>query len=101
MEKINIQKKCIIQVCVNERDPGKAACGNRGSFEIYKKIKDFVISNNLINEVMIMRTGCMWGCNVGPNIMVHRDGKIHAYKGVTEKDADNIIELHIRQYGKE
>ncbi|HEX7899032.1 MAG TPA: (2Fe-2S) ferredoxin domain-containing protein [Planctomycetota bacterium] len=78
----------LILVCCNERQPGEAACANRGSGEFQKKLKEYAKSKGLQGKVRVSRSLCLGLCEKGPNICVMPDNVWHA--GVTEKDLEEI-----------
>ena len=63
-----------IFVCVNEREPGKAACGNRGSVALFKELKARMRELKLNKEIRVTRTRCLGLCEVGPNVAVYPEG---------------------------
>lgn len=78
----------ILFVCCNERDPGEAACGNRGSIEFHRKLKEYAKSRNLQGRLRVSRALCLGLCAVGPNVCVMPENVW--YRGVTEKDLEEI-----------
>jgi (2Fe-2S) ferredoxin len=78
----------LILVCCNERQPGEAACANRGSGEFQKKLKEYAKSKGLQGKVRVSRSLCLGLCEKGPNVCVMPDNVWHA--GVTEQDLDEI-----------
>lgn len=78
----------ILFVCCNERGPGEDACGNRGSAELQKKLKEYTKSRNLKGRVRVSRAMCLGMCAVGPNVCVMPENIW--YRGVTEADLEEI-----------
>lgn len=78
----------IILVCCNEREPGEAACANRGSGEFQKKLKDYAKSKGLQGRLRVSRSLCLGLCEKGPNVCVMPDNVWHS--AVTEKDLEEI-----------
>lgn len=83
----------LILVCCNQRDPGEAACANRGSVELHKAMKDFVKSRGLQNRVRVTRSLCLGLCEKGPNVCIMPD-QIW-YHGVKPGDVPAILERHV------
>jgi (2Fe-2S) ferredoxin len=77
----------IIFVCANQRDPGEAACLNRGSGEFQKQLKEYQKSKN-IKGLRVSRSLCLGLCEKGPNICIMPENVW--YTGVTPKDLDEI-----------
>ncbi|HXG61324.1 MAG TPA: (2Fe-2S) ferredoxin domain-containing protein [Planctomycetota bacterium] len=78
----------ILFVCCNERGPGEDACGNRGSLELQKKLKEYAKSRNLQGRVRVSRAMCLGLCAVGPNVCVMPENVW--YRRVTEADLPEI-----------
>lgn len=78
----------ILFVCCNEREKGEAACANRGSAELQKKLKDYMKSKGLQDRVRVARSLCLGLCAQGPNLCVMPENVW--YSGVTEQDLDAI-----------
>ncbi|MBI5365606.1 MAG: (2Fe-2S) ferredoxin domain-containing protein [Planctomycetes bacterium] len=79
----------LILVCTNEREPGRAACGLRGSAALLERLKACVKENGLSRQVRVTRSGCLDLCEVGPVVAVTPDQR--CYTGVTPADLDRII----------
>ena len=77
----------IIFVCANQKDPGEAACANRGSAEYQKQLKEYMKSKS-IKGLRVSRSLCLGLCEKGPNICIMPDNVW--YTGVTAKDLDEI-----------
>jgi (2Fe-2S) ferredoxin len=78
----------IILVCCNQREPGEAACANRGSVELQKKLKEAVKSKGLQGRCRVSKSLCLGLCDVGPNLCVMPENVWHT--GVTEGDLEEI-----------
>ena len=80
-----------IFVCVNERQEiNKSACSKVSGFEIFRKLKEAVLSRGL--NVWVTKTGCMGFCNdVGATVVIYPDKKI--FTQVKEEDVENILEF--------
>lgn len=76
-------------VCCNEREPGEAACANRGSTSIHQKLKALVKEKGLKGRVRVVRSGCLDLCSVGPNLCIQPDNVWLNH--VTENDLPRII----------
>lgn len=78
----------ILFVCCNEREPGEAACANRGSAALQENLKAYMKSKNLKGRMRISRAMCFGLCDVGPNICVYPENVW--YTGVTSADLEAI-----------
>ena len=59
--------------CCNERDPGEAACANRGARDLQAALKQHVKDRNLKHKIRVMRSTCMDLCAEGPNVCIQPD----------------------------
>lgn len=76
-----------IWVCVNQREPGEAACANRGSAEYQKELKEHMKSVHA-RGLRVSRSLCLGLCEKGPNICIMPENVW--YTGVTPKDLDGL-----------
>ena len=79
--------------CCNERDPGEAACANRGARALQEKLKAWVKANGYKKEIRVMKSSCMDQCALGPTVCIQPDNVW--YFGVTEEDLETIKEKWI------
>ena len=84
----------MIFVCCNEREPGEAACANRGSVELHKTLKEYVKSKGLKDRLRVTRSLCLGQCEKGPNICVMPDNVW--YHDVKTADIPAIIDRHVK-----
>ena len=89
----------VLFVCCNERDPGEAACANRGSRELQEKLKSYMKSKNLKGRCRVSRAMCFGLCDVGPNVCVMPENVW--YTGVTPSDLEEIQRKWIDSMVKE
>ena len=82
-----------IFVCINEREAGKAACGNRGSRALFQWLKQKMRDRGLNKEIRVSRTKCLGLCEYGPNIAVYPEGSW--YTAVKEEDLPEILRKHV------
>ena len=54
-----------IFVCCNEREPGEAACANRGSRELREQLKQYVKEKGLKAKIRVTRSLCLDLCAQG------------------------------------
>lgn len=82
-------------VCVGPR------CATRGSSEIYERVRESIARQGMArskdapvskNRVSLIRTGCLFPCNLGPMIVVHPGDTW--YCSVTPEMVDEIVEQH-------
>ena len=76
--------------CCNERDPGEAACANRGARVLQEKLKAYVKARGLKSKIRVMRSSCMDICAKGPNVCVQPENIW--YHDVKEEDLEALIE---------
>jgi (2Fe-2S) ferredoxin len=81
-------------VCVNARPPGnpKGSCGEKGSQQLFERLKELLKQRGLDERVMVNRTYCLKHCSRGPVIAVQPDNAWYA--GVAQGDLDEICEVH-------
>src|SRR5512133_779041 len=75
-----------VLVCV---DP---ACLKKGAHEIMDALQDEFVAQGLIDEIQVLETSRIGGCDNGPEIMVYPEG-IH-YVGLTPDDIPYLVEEH-------
>jgi (2Fe-2S) ferredoxin len=78
----------IIFVCCNEREPGEAACANRGSRALQEELKAYMKSKNLKGRCRVSRSLCLGLCDVGPNLCIMPENVW--YRGVRPEDLAEI-----------
>src|SRR3989338_835242 len=80
-----------IFVCVNVREGEKDHCSKVGGHEVFKKIKEFVMSRGLAGRVWVTKTGCQGFCNpIGTTITIYPEQKI--FKEVKLEEVDKLLE---------
>lgn len=87
---------CIF-VCTNNRGTAEGvriSCGVQGAEELRIRLKAACKTHGVQESVRVHSSGCMEGCEIGPNILVYPDGTL--YTGVTLEDVDTLIDRHIR-----
>lgn len=85
------QHRKLVLVCVNQRDDGRECCADKGSAELYEKLKAAIKS--VYPDVRVSRTYCLGNCQSGATVAIMPD---NVYFGeVTEKD----IEVIVKQIG--
>lgn len=88
-----------IFVCTNFREgEGAICCKNGGSEPIYKKLKEYVKTNNLTAAVKITQSKCFSMCADGPNMVIYPE-QIW-YNRVKSEDIDEIIKKFIDPFKK-
>lgn len=81
-------------VCVNSRPPGnpKGSCGEKGSQELFERLKEMLKERALDGRVMLNRTYCLKHCSRGPVVAVQPDNAWYA--GVAPADLAEICDVH-------
>lgn len=85
--------ECLILVCTNLKEDGRACCAARGSEEIRVALAGAVDACGLKGRVRVSRTGCLGRCSEGPNVMVFPEGAWYA--GVSHGGLSEIIGRHV------
>ena len=82
------QHKKLVLVCVNEREDGSNCCGQKGSLELYHKLKTAVKA--AVSGVRVSRCLCLGNCESGMTVALMPE---NVYLGeVTEADIPAIVE---------
>lgn len=84
----------VILVCCNEREPGEAACANRGSAEIQKQLKAYAKEKGISKRCRVSRAMCLGICEEGPNVCVMPENVW--LTGVTVGDVPAIIGKYLK-----
>ena len=82
-------------VCVNSRPPGnpKGSCGEKGSQQLFDRLKEILAERGLGERVMVNRTYCLKHCSRGPVVAVQPDNAW--YGGVTLEDLEEVCASHL------
>jgi len=75
-----------VLVCV---DP---ECLHKGAHDVMDALQDELVAEGLIDEVQVLETSRIGGCDDGPEIMVYPEG-VH-YIGLTPDDIPYLVEEH-------
>jgi len=75
-----------VLVCV---DP---ECLHKGAHDVMDALQDELVAEGLIDEVQVLETSRIGGCDDGPEIMVYPEG-VH-YIGLTPDDIPFLVEEH-------
>lgn len=83
--------------CMNQRDDGRASCGDCGASAVQKYAKQRIreLKLNGAGQVRINQAGCLDRCELGPVLVIYPEGTWYTY--VDERDVDEIIEQHLLQ----
>ena len=76
-----------VLVCI---DP---ECLKKGANEVIDALQDELVSQGLIDEIQVLETSRIGGCDNGPEMMVYPEG-IH-YANLTPDDIPYIVEEHL------
>ena len=76
-----------VLVCI---DP---ECRSKGAYEVLDALQDELVAQGLIDEVQVLETSRIGGCDQGPEIMVYPEG-VH-YANLTPDDMAYIVEEHL------
>jgi (2Fe-2S) ferredoxin len=85
-----------IFVCENQRAPGeRVSCGNQGSSEILKLLKQKSAKAGIAYNFRVQRAGCLDRCELGPIQVSYPEGIW--FKLRTEADVDVFIEHYLKK----
>jgi sirohydrochlorin cobaltochelatase len=76
-----------VLVCAN------ADCAERGSIALLIALRRRVAAAGRERDIRVTRTHCMGRCGEGPTVAVYPDGIW--YRGVTERDAPELVDHHL------
>lgn len=76
-----------VLVCV---DP---SCVKKGAYEMKAALNDELLAQGLIDEVQVLETSRIGGCDDGPELMVYPEG-VH-YSSLTPDDMAYVVEEHL------
>lgn len=90
MKKLKTPHKSHLFVCTHTRDCGRKSCGESGSMEVLKYIKDRSKEMDLGKKgIRISKSGCLGPCEKGPVVMKYPQGDL--YVGVKLEDCEEIL----------
>jgi (2Fe-2S) ferredoxin len=86
-----------VLVCLNSRPPGnpKGSCGEKGSADLFARLKAMVKERGLGGRVIVNSTSCLKHCSRGITVAVYPENVW--YSGVTQDDLPEIVEAHLEQ----
>jgi len=84
-----------VLVCLNARPPGnpKGSCAEKGSEEVFDRLKAMVKERGLGARVIVNRTSCLKHCSRGITMAVYPENVW--YSRVTAEDLPEIVESHL------
>ena len=85
-----------VLVCLNARPPGnpKGSCGEKGSEDVFDRLKSMVKERGMGSRVIVNRTNCLKHCSRGITVAVYPDNVW--YSRVTAADLPEIVESHLQ-----
>ncbi|MBP5303600.1 MAG: NADH-quinone oxidoreductase subunit NuoF [Clostridia bacterium] len=72
---------------------GGTGCTSSGSKGLIEEFEKQIVSNDLSDEVKVVRTGCFGLCALGPVVIVYPDGTF--YSRVQKEDVAEIVSEHL------
>ncbi|MCM2257596.1 MAG: (2Fe-2S) ferredoxin domain-containing protein [Vicinamibacteria bacterium] len=86
-----------VLVCINARPAGhpKGSCADKGSKELYDKLKAMLRERGLHERVMVQSTSCLKHCSHGIAVAVQPDNTWYAK--VKPEDLDELCRRHLEQ----
>ncbi|MBI5370190.1 (2Fe-2S) ferredoxin domain-containing protein [Candidatus Uhrbacteria bacterium] len=89
MRPSNNQHEKLVLVCTNERTDGRECCVQKGSLELYEKLKTAIKA--ACQNVRVSKTGCLGNCESGITVAIMPR---NIYLGeVTLQDIPEIVRL--------
>jgi (2Fe-2S) ferredoxin len=84
-----------VLVCLHARPEGntRGSCGEKGSEEVFVRLKALVAERDLAQRVIVSRTGCLKHCSRGITVVVYPENVW--YSGVRFEDLDEIVDSHL------
>ncbi len=82
-----MEKKINIRLCLG------SSCYSRGNDKVLEKIKNYLRSHNLEDQVDFRGSLCCGKCSHGPNLEI--DGQ--KFKAITEENIESILTLSLKQ----
>lgn len=82
------QEKNRVLVCAG------AGCVSSGCKAVARAFREAMKEAGLDNKVEVVETGCIGACDLGPAVVVVRDGTF--YQHVAPRDVPDIVESHLR-----
>lgn len=84
-----------VLVCLNARPPGnpKGSCAEKGSEEVFDRLKAMVKERGLGQRVIVNRANCLKHCSRGITVAVYPENVWYAR--VTPADLPEIVESHL------
>ncbi|OBS08064.1 (2Fe-2S) ferredoxin domain-containing protein [Acidihalobacter prosperus] len=81
--------------CTNQRDNGKASCGDHDAADLRAYAKERTKALNIAGagRVRVNIAGCMGRCEEGPVLAIYPEGVWYTYED--KADIDEIIEEHL------
>lgn len=81
--------------CINQRDDGRASCGDCGSVAAQKYAKQRIKQLGLSGpgSIRMNQAGCLDRCDLGPVLVVYPEGTWYTF--VDNNDIDEIIDEHL------
>jgi (2Fe-2S) ferredoxin len=82
--------------CTNQRDDGRASCGDHQAQGAAKHCKTLVKAAGLsgAGKVRVNQAGCLDRCAAGPVCVVYPEAVWYSY--VDQHDIDEIVESHLK-----
>jgi (2Fe-2S) ferredoxin len=86
-----------VLVCLNSRPPEnpKGSCAQKGSEELFERLKAMVKQRGLGDRVIVNRTNCLKHCSHGVTVAVYPDNVWYAR--VHAGDLEEIFQSHLRE----
>ncbi len=84
-----------VLVCLHERAPEdpRGSCAQKGSEELFLRLKRAVAQRGLDDEVLVSRTGCLKQCSQGATVVVYPEAVWYA--NVRLEDVEELIASHL------
>src|SRR3990167_11564402 len=89
MRPSNLSYKKLVLVCVNERENGESACGQKGSLALHQELKMQIKA--IDPTIRVSKSGCLGNCAEGITVVIMPDNKW--FSEVTMEDIPELVRL--------
>lgn len=89
MKEALVKFRKLVLVCTNLRENGEECCGQKGSADLHKKLKEAAKAAD--PTVRVSKVGCLGNCKTGTSVVIMPDDLWLG--GVTEGDIPRILEM--------
>ena len=70
-----------------------AGCVSSGCFNVYDSLMHALEEEGILDEVKVIKTGCIGSCDLGPTVLIYPDGVF--YRRFKPEDTKELSKEHI------